>query len=528
MARGLAANRQRWRVLGIPASPALVILATAAVAALLLALPGQTVATRSLDELFYIFDGVHRVLSGHAPGRDFVTALGPLPHYLPALGALLGGWAGAMPVASALAILVLGAVAAHVLSTRFQPFLALLLAGFLLLILSAPINLGEPITALSFAHFHYRIGWGAIALLIVMYLPPHAPVSPLRDAVCAALLTLVTVYTRLTYGTVALLFLLLMLTDTRQRIWAAWALAAVAVTALALELVWGGSLGYVRATLMAAGAGGYLRVSWGQIADHLLTNFADYVLLALIAGLSLARRWRTRDALFFLFVALAGFWLINHNIQRWGIVVLHAAAAVAAERILREDDGQTASPTLLWANPPGAKLFFLAMVLPTVVHCLAALALHAGAAVSGAGRPLPIAEWEGVRLVDLWTGGDFAGGSRYLEVVEDGLAQLSALSPPPERLIVLGGPDPFSPVLGLEPARGAMPELRWLRTFGPSHHLPPERLLANAEVVMERASGAGLGPAAEIYLPEVEERFTLAAESEHWRIHRRTPDSGAR
>jgi hypothetical protein len=64
---------------------------------------------------------------------------------------------------------------AHVFATRLRPVVALPFAAFLLLILAAPVNLGEPVTALSFTRFYNRIGWAALATLLVMYLPPEHP-----------------------------------------------------------------------------------------------------------------------------------------------------------------------------------------------------------------------------------------------------------------------------------------------------------------------------------------------------------------
>ncbi|MCD6069998.1 MAG: hypothetical protein K0S42_514, partial [Microvirga sp.] len=64
-----------------PASVAAFVLAVATICALLLALPGQTVTTRYLNDLFIFLDGVHRVSEGQVPNRDFHTALGPLVYY---------------------------------------------------------------------------------------------------------------------------------------------------------------------------------------------------------------------------------------------------------------------------------------------------------------------------------------------------------------------------------------------------------------------------------------------------------------
>ncbi|GGF79049.1 hypothetical protein GCM10011402_34630 [Paracoccus acridae] len=507
---------------GLPASrrllarPALPILGMAILAAALLVLPGRTIATRGLEDLFHILDGANRVLWGQVPGRDFITSLGPLVHYLPAFGQWIGGWGAAMPVAMGLVLLVFAPIMAHVLASRLHPVLALLMAAFLVLVLAAPMNLGEPMTALSFAQYHNRIGWVALALLLVMVLPPLRVGTGWRDVAAAAILAFAMVYVRLTYGLAPLAFLVFMLADRRQRGWAALALVGLAVSALAMELIWGGTAGYLQATGMAFGAGGVLRGSWGDIIDHILVSFTDYVLLGLIAGISLWRRWSVGYALFFALCAIGGFWIINHNEQRWGILALHAAAVVAAERILREGDGPKPP---VWGNAAGATLFFFVMVLPTILHNGIALGLHASAAVTGAGRPMPIAGMEDLRLADLWTGGDFGGGNRYLATVEDGISALADLQPAPESIAVLGAADPFSAALDLRPAPGMMPIMRWLNTMGPAHHPQAARIFAGADVVLVRKTGTN--PVHDIYLPFLDREFTRLPETEFWQIYRR-------
>src|ERR671913_1859177 len=117
--------------------PALLILSMAAVCALLLALPGRTVTTAYVNDLFIFLDGAHRIVSGQVPNRDFHTALGPLVYYIPAAGLLLSGsLGGAMPVGTALVLLAVAPAMAHVVGTRLRPALAILTAAFLILILA--------------------------------------------------------------------------------------------------------------------------------------------------------------------------------------------------------------------------------------------------------------------------------------------------------------------------------------------------------------------------------------------------------
>src|SRR3712207_5183767 len=129
----------------------LAVMAISVTCAALLSLPGETVTTKYLNDLFIFLDGAHRVAGGQVPNRDFHTALGPLNYYIPAVGSWLSGsLGGAMPVGIAVVILALAPVAAHVLATRLRPLIAVPLAACLILVAAVPINLGERLDELSF------------------------------------------------------------------------------------------------------------------------------------------------------------------------------------------------------------------------------------------------------------------------------------------------------------------------------------------------------------------------------------------
>src|SRR3712207_6575958 len=150
------------------------LLCAAAAFGLLLALPGQTVTTAYLNDLFIFLDGAHRVASGQVPNRDFHTALGPLNFYVPALGYWISGsMGGALPTGMAAATIILALPMIHILGSRLQPAVAIPYGLFLLLIVAVPINLGEGIASLSFAMFYNRIGWAALSTLLVLYVQPE-------------------------------------------------------------------------------------------------------------------------------------------------------------------------------------------------------------------------------------------------------------------------------------------------------------------------------------------------------------------
>jgi len=508
------------------------LLVVAATCALLLAFPGQTVTTRYLDDLLLILDGAYRVTAGQVPSHDFHTPLGPLTYYLPTMGYVLSGsLGGTMPAAMALITLALSIPMLHVLSSRLHAVIAILFGVFLLLILAVPINLGEGITALTFAKFYNRIGWAALGILLIMYLRPRQlrKRQEILDVLCAAALALVMLYTKATYGIVALAFLVFMLTDRQQRRWVLVALALIVFSTLAIEVIWRSSLSYLGDLRLALDVGGHLRGTWGQIVDHILVNLTDYVLLCLFAGLSLKRTRSFREGLFYLFCAVTGFLIINQNFQAWGIIALHAAAAVAAETVLRwEEKAAPEASEDTWSVSSGTKLLFLALVLPTVVHCSAALGLHMISASTRAGRSLDLPHLERVRLANLWTWGDYDTANLHLATLRDGVEALSEIGLSDSRIFVLAKSNPFPMILNAPPPVGDMPWLQWERTFNTFAFIPAETLLANVDVLMEPKSPgehsapdpAGVGLKA-LYSSYIADHYEGVRETDHWTIYRR-------
>lgn len=507
------------------------LLVVAASCALLLTLPGQTVTTRYLNDLLLILDGAYRVTWGEVPSRDFHTPLGPLAYYLPAVGyGLSGNFGGALPAAMALTTLVLLLPMLHVFGSRLHSVIALLFGAFLLLILAAPINLGEGITSLSFAKFYNRIGWVALGILLIMHLHPRRESARqgFLDCLCAAGLTLIMLYTKFTYGIVALSFLILTLTDREQRRWSLGSLGLIVIACAAIEAVWQSSLVYLSDLRIALEVGGRLRGTWGQIADHILGNLTDYVLLALFAGLALKRRPSLRDTAFYFFCAITGFLIINQNFQAWGIVALHAASAVAAEKWLRAEAEAASTHVGRMSSGAGIQLLFLALVLPTIVHCTASLGLHMISASMRAGQPLPFNGLERVRLANLWTWGEYETANLYLAGLREGAELLSEADVTGLRIAALDLANPFPMFLNAPPPKGDLPWLQWGRTLNASAFIPAQLLLAQAEVVMEPKSAGDQAQADSaliglkgLYGSYVDEHFEVVRETSHWRMHRR-------
>lgn len=510
-----------WRALR--AQP-LAILAIGVVLALLLALPGRTVTTKYLNDLFIFLDGGHRLASGQVPNVDFHSSLGPLTYVIAWAGQAIGGsWAAAMPVGMAIVTLLLALVACHVVASRMRPLIGLPIAAFLLLATAAPINTGEDISELSFAMFYNRIGWSALGLLLVMVLPPLVPAQrqTLLDGVASAVLILLMLYLKMTYALVMVAFVLLMLIDRNRDRWPALCLGIVAVTAIVVELLWGGSGTYLADLRSAASVSGDAP-SLRRLLGTIRNNLADLIVFSILSIVLLMVRRSPLDLLFVGFCAATGILIIDQNFQTGGILSLAAGAAVAAEALSRQ-------PQILgkrWNRlARGCPLLLAAFILPSAAQNAGALGLHATLAVTRQGEPIALPAFEGITIGRLWRDGATPRFLRYNETIRDGAEALRGLGPV-GRVVVLDFVNPFTAGMDLRPASGDSPWFHWGRTINDGEYPKAETLFADAEIVMlpsqpvERFTGQGMR---KLYEPYLKGHFQIVAQTPSWTIYRPIP-----
>ena len=484
----------------------------------LLALPGRTMTAAFVNDVLIFLDGAHRIASGQVPNRDFHSALGPLVFYVPALGYLLTGDLGAsLPAGTAMLLLAFLPALIRVLGSRLRPWLAILFAAFLILILAAPINLGSRIGLLSFAMFYNRVGWVALALLLVMYLRPEKKTggSNVADSLAAAFLLLVQIYTKITYGLVGLVFLAFMLFDRQQRRWVWMSLLLVLFAMMSIEFFWRGTEEYMDDLMSAA------QVSGGQgirsLTRAVLVNLADITVFAIIALVGFCRTRRLRDLLFFGFCAGAGLVIIVQNAHSWGIVTLYCGAVVAAESGIRRGARGADAPQHAPRNAAGLPLLILFFLVPPMVHHSAVVALHAALALEDAGRPIALPRLGNVRYI----GAPPTFMAHYIDTLASGGTLLQALAAPAERVFVLDFVNPFSAGLGLRPPTGDSAWLHWGRNVNERTYLPPKDLFADVEIVMIPVHGINAAPLQQLYGRFISETFALVERTDDWIVYRR-------
>jgi len=498
------------------------ILAGAIIFACLLAGPGLTITTSYVNDLFIFLDGAHRIASGQVPNRDFHTALGPLSFYIPASGYWLSGtMGGAMPYGMSLVTLSLAPPIAYVLSSRLQPIIAIPYGLFLLLALAVPTNFGESVTSLSFAMFYNRIGWAALGALLVMYLRPMRPTQGQNalDALCATALILVMLYTKITYGLVALAFLVFLLLDAQQRRWAAFSLGLTVICGLLVEAFWRSTSAYFEDLILTGQVSGSRGVI--ELMMAFLRHLADFSLLAILAILVLWRTRSLRDLLFFGFCTLPGLLIQSQNSQPWGILTIHAGAAVAAQMLLQFAAHPSASGERPLSLGFGSPLLLMALILPTLLHCLMALGLHTALALSHSGQAFDLPQFAEIRLISPWLSKEKTLMHTYLASIEDGAHALKNLPEKPSKVAVLDFSNPFSAGLDLPPPRGDSAWLHWGRNVGGTHFIPPEKLLADVEVLMLPKWGINNIPLRTLYQTYIDAVFEPLRETDGWTILRR-------
>lgn len=505
------------------------VIGIAALAAILLAMPGRTVTTRYLNDLFIFLDGAHRIMSGQVPHRDYHTPIGALADVLPALGILLtGSFGAAMPAGMALLIVVLSPAMAHVLASRLRPSLALPTAAYLVLILALPANIGEAPTHLSFAMFYNRIGWASLGLLLVMVLPPERGTSFVRDAACAALLTLIQLYTKVSYGAVSLAFLGFMLLDRRATGWSGLALAIVVAVTAFLEAVCRLPSAYLTDLVLAGRTSGAVQGGFQALATAAAENVADYVVFGLAAALVPSRSADVRMVLFLAFCAVSGLWILNQNFQVTGIVTLAVGTVAAAEALARR--GERSRSAEVRSAAVGAGILALVFLVPFILERSLGLATHFVLAMNGADERPILPKFDGIILANTRSSDDYGYLLAYAATIDDGARALMSLDSKPTGVAVFDFVNPFSAGLGLAPPRGDSSFNAFRRNVSNAHHFPAESYLHDVRIVMEpkwRISPETAEGLRNLYGPYLAANFNLVRETEFWKVHvRRLHHSG--
>jgi len=279
---------------------------------------------------------------------------------------------------------------------------------------------------------------------------------------------------------------------------------------LLAELVWRGSMAHVEDLFAAARVSGERNVD--ALVWALLNNLSDVLLALLLGGIALYRTRSLVDLLFYGLCLLGGVLILSQNAHSWGIITLFAAAAVAAETLLRRGELRRAFT--------GAPLLFLLMVLPAIPRQVMVLLTYSGLAFGNFGVPLGLPNFADVRFGRIWSAGDNGFTELYIGSFPEGVALLEGLDQPPERVLVLDFSNPFTAGMGLQPPRGDLSWMHWGRNIDGTHYLPPEQLFGDAAIVMVPEIGINSAQLENLYGLYLDTYFDLARKTEGWKVYR--------
>lgn len=528
---GLSLDRwSRWSLLLVPAF--------AATLALMLIVPGQIYVARFSQDVLGFVDVADRTLKGQIANVDYDNVVGPLCSVFLAAGKWVGGnWGAMFPVATAIVIAAITPLLVYVIATRLTPITGLVFAAFILVLVAAPIMLGDMPRMMTFAMFYNRWGWAILSILFVMALPGGKP----WDVPAIALGLAALFYIKMTFAVIGLAFVigcLVLLPHMRRK--AALALGAFSAILLVVELLWGGTAGYFRVLGEAADQSGAIR---GGI-QTIVNNASDLLILAVIAALAAYRGVKPVYFLFALGMAVSGLLLFGQSAQLGSIPTVVPAALLLMFAPASEEQGR--------AEP----LVFAALAFSMTAVPAGALVWHTVAASSpvtdrrsqidgvitpelNSKTPFPLERMEQAYAGQALGGGElgslamagFPEAERfYFWTLHDGLSML-AKHAPRGSILTLDMVNPFNALLGRKPPKGVNVFLAYQRTIGEDLHPRADDLFRDVDVVMIPAlsknaqSGELL---ARLYAPYLRQHFEVVAKDRFWTVLTRIPGRGER
>lgn len=513
-------------------SPLVLIPAFAAFLSLLLVIPGRTYVGRFVLDLIGFMDAADRTLKGQVANVDYSNIIGPLGTLLLAAGKWLGGsWGAMFPIATVIVLAAVTPLLIYVVCTRLGGVPGLIFAAFILIIIAAPITLGDIPRMMTFAMFYNRWGWAILSILFVMALPGGSK----WDSVAIAFSLAALFYIKVTFAAAGLAFVLgcmVLLPHMRQR--AILALAGLLAILLLVELFWGGTRGYLADLANAAAQSGIIRGGLRTFVGNAVNNATDFLLLGVVVVLAAYRGVRPVYFLFAVGMAVGGLLLFGQSAQLGSIVTVVPAAVLL---MFAPSDRPTEK---------AEKLVFAALAASLAVTPAVALTWHTIAASSPvadprsqidgiitpggnseipfalermerayAERKLGVTELSSVAVIGFPEGDRF-----YFWSIHDGVALLKRAAPKGS-ILTLDMTNPFNALLGRDPPEGVDVFQAYGRTIGESTQPRSAAFFRDSDIVMVPAfprnaqSGALMR---RIHAPYLREHFQVAARSRFWMV----------
>jgi hypothetical protein len=528
---------QFWRLppsYSLDACAILLILAVSATAAVV-----GAVHTRIFGhDIFILLDSGWRLLNGQRPAVDYSPGIGELLPLVMAAGLKLGhNSVRGVGYASALLGAVAGLWNYAIARNRMGWVPATLTSLLLTLIAVAPYPLGLLPNMFSHAMVYNRYGY---ALLGIVVLESFQRTRWDRGSISTGIISAALLFLKPSFGLVALAFaaysVLLYRRNWRRPIGILMGLAA-GILAMMAWLRFDFEAVFDTLRLLAAARSGGL--SWWEIRWAAIKGLPDFLGLALLGVLVGAIR-NSKDSIaqsfgplaLAILIILGGALLLATNAQAGGYPLNAVLAIVLIEQglVRAKQSGLGVTYGFL-----GAETVILLVGLVCFVPELLANAGGLARAFIESRRNPPASEvarfqsapLSGLLLYDVSSGtaAEYrSNGSAYVAYVNEGVDLIRRVSKHSETVFTLDFVNPFSYALLRRPAMGGADCMVFNHQFNDAHKPTAEWLFGAADIVMvpKHPSAADIDTSALFrnYLPSIQERFRLCAETSWWQLYK--------
>lgn len=477
-----------------------------------------------LGDLWVEVDAIWRSHLGQQPNRDFITPIGPFFYGVYRLLLTFEPPSLAVMIHGNLLVGVAAGLLAYGISARSAPREAVVLLVLLVfLTASSGRALGTPLAAQAVPYIvpYNRWAW-AIAIPCAFGLLAAHPRGARLPWILVGLALAALFFLKLSYFA---------------------ALCGLAGAALLIDARSGEGRGEIlrRAVLLSASLAVSLALGallsapveyWNDVRTIAAANYVAFRLFKFVlqlpeAGLmfgfaivvcALAGRQRgvaIADAARLFLMAACGAAIMSQNHEN-NEAPLYYGALILAYTLGRSRGGSEDPAEAQRETGPALSFYLLLLLLlvPMTADAGTAAVARLRAATGPQGS---IPQFADTPLADLRS----ADRAEIPKVV-DGLGLLARVGQGEGTVLPFTMGNPFSALTNTRSPRGGMAISYYGRTFSEHHRPPPERLLGDADFLLIRKADATSAWMWRLYEPQIRARYTLAGESDHWTVWRRS------
>lgn len=489
-------------------------------------------------DIFFLLDNGWRAFNGQRVHVDYASGWGPVTFLIVAGGmAVSGASVAAVSYGSAFVAAITGVWAAWLSAARTRSLTAIVFPLFVALMAAAPFPIGVHPTIPSHAMVYNRYGFALLAIVMLASLQPGVGSLSRRRILEEACLTgcavAILLFLKVTYFLAALppLGLSIWLWGMRRDRLVAFLAGAGAISLLFAAYLRFDMLAMLSDLRDAAGA----RTDSVGLRNNLFSfiGMVSIILLVIpVAGCAWLEPeeqrgigprpavWVPLATAIAVFLDIA-FLLTNAQPNSYPVMTTFAAMLLfPIDALLRSRAHRRRGTVLLVAA--------VATITPWTLAEGYGLALST---VEAGFRPVEpdVTRFEIPRLRPLvlhdFPGMDRFNGRNYVNHINDGVRLLQSQTSAGERIATLEMFEPFSYALGRPPIRGGIAAAADHYTLSKEYHPSPDRFFGDADVVMVPKVTLGNDVFYDgynrLYMPAIEQRFVVAAESASWRLYRK-------